>query len=243
MNVQKKDYNAAIRNYEDLLKIDTKDTDALSSLANLYNGVKKFDKTIEIADKLLAIDPANVEATAQKAMAYDQLGDSEKAFAAYEIALQKDPENLDLIFNLARLHYQGKNYESAIEKFNVILETKPDDYEANVNVGNAYLLLAEKVMKKYRDMDEKQLAKVAKADFDADEAKAKEFYKAGLPFLEKAVAINLDKKGAWYNLAVAYVQAGEAKRGEKCFAIADEVEAGNYLQAANFIDEYLAHLK
>ena len=98
-------------------------------------------------------------------------------------------------------------------------------------------------MQKYRDMDEKQLAKIPKADFDADQDLSKEHYKSGLPYLEKAVVISLDKKGAWYNLAVAYVQSGEAKKGEKCFAIADEVEAGNYLQASNFIDENLSDLK
>ena len=176
-------------------------------------------------------------------MAYDLLGDSERAFAAYEVALQNDPNNSDLVFNLGRLYYQGKNYEMAIEKFKLVLEAKPNDYEANVNVGNAYLLLAEAAMQKYRDMDEKQLAKVPKEEFDADQEKSKTGYKAAVPYLEKAVAISLDKKGAWYNLAVAYVQSGEAKKGERCFAIADEVDGGNYLQATNFIDEYLSHLK
>jgi len=241
--VQKNDLKAAISNYEALLKVNNKDVDALSSLSNLYINTKQYNKCIETTDKILAIDPTNVEATAQKAMAYDLLGDSEKAFGAYEIALKSDPDNVDLIFNLGRLYYQGKDYQKAIEKFKSVLEKKPNDYEANVNIGNAYLLIAEKIMQKYRDMDEKQLAKVPKAEFDADQQETKKYYKAAVPYLEKAVVTNLDKKGAWYNLAVAYVQAGEAKKGEKCFAIADEVEAGQYLQASNFIDEFLPHLK
>ena len=243
VNVQRKDLEAAIKNYEDAFKMDEKDVDALSSLANLYINTKQYDKCVTATDKILAIEPTNVEATAQKAMAYDLLGDSEKAFDAYEIALKNDPENVDLIFNLGRLYYQGKDYEKSVEKFIAVLEIKPGDYEANVNIGNAYLLMAEKVLQIYRDMDEKQLAKVPKADFDADQEESKKFYTEAVPYLEKAVASNLDKKGAWYNLAVAYVQAGEAKKGEKCFAIADEVEAGQYLKATNFIDENLSHLK
>ena len=243
VNVKRKDYDEAINNYLGVLKIEDKDVEALSSLANLYITIKQFDKCVEVTDQILAIEPTNVDATSQKAMAYDLLGDSEKAFKAYEVALQNDPDNIDLVFNLGRLHYQGKQYDEAIEKFDAVLVKKPNDYEANVNIGNAYLLQAEQAMQKYRDMDEKQLAKVPKAEFDADQEKSKEFYKGGLPYLEKAVVINLDKKGAWYNLAIAYVQAGDAKKGEKCFSIADEVEAGNYLQATNFIDEYLSHLK
>lgn len=243
VNVQRKDMESAIKNYEDALKIDEKDADALSSLANLYINTKQYEKCVATADKILAIEPTNVEATAQKAMAYDLIGDSEKAFEAYEIALKNDPENVDLIFNLGRLYYQGKDYEKSIEKFQAVLEKKPGDYEANVNIGNAYLLMSEKVMQKYRDMDEKQLAKIPKADFDADQEESKKHYTAAVPYLEKAVVTNLDKKGAWYNLAVAYVQSGEAKKGEKCFAIADEVEAGQYVQATNFIDEFLSHLK
>jgi len=243
VNVQRKDLESAIKNYEDALKIDEKDVDALSSLANLYINTKNYEKCVECTDKILAIEPTNVDATAQKAMAYDLLGDTEKAFQAYEVALKNDPENVDLIFNLGRLYYQGKNYEKSIEKFKTVLTKKPGDYEANVNIGNAYLLLAEKVMQKYRDMDEKQLAKVPKAEFDADQEESKAFYKEAVPYLERAVVTNLDKKGAWYNLAVAYVQAGEATKGEKCFKIADEVEAGQFLQATNFIDENLSHLK
>ncbi len=241
-NVQTEKLDEAIKNYNAVLGINPKDTEALSSLANLYISTEEYEKCIETCDKILVIEPENVSAIAQKAMSYDFLGDSEKAFQAYEVAIASDPENKDLIFNLGRLYYQKNDYENAIARFEQVLVFAPDDYEANINIGNAYLLQAETMIKKYRDMDEKQLVK-AQDEFNADNEKAKEFYKKAVPYLEKAIVLAPDKSMGWYNLGVAYVQAGESSKGEQCFKISDEVKEGNYMKSSDFIDEHLSHLK
>ncbi len=242
VNIRLEKYDEAIKIYEEAIKINPKDTEALISVSNLYFSTKQYEKCIEVCDKILAIEPENVDATAQKAMSYDFLNESEKAFQAYEEALAKDPNNKDLIFNLGRLYYQKKNYDKAIEYFQQVLSSTPDDFEANINIGNAYLLVADSVIKKYRDMDDKQLKNVQK-EFETDNEKSKEFSKLSIPYLEKAVVLSPDNQLGWYNLGVAYVRIGEAKRGEACFKISEDVEQGNLLKASDFIDEYLPHLK
>jgi len=242
VNVQLKNLDAAVENYKAAVKINPKDTDALISLINLYINAKKYQEAIDACDKILAMDPDNAQAIAEKAMAYDLLGNTEEAFKAYEQALAKNPDNKDLLFNMGRLYYRKGQYEQAIEKFKAVLESNPDDFESNVNIGNAYLLIAENYLKKYRDMDEKQLNKHAD-EFKADNKKAKEFYKLAIPYLEKAVVLAPDNPTGWYNLGVAYVQAGEAKKGADCFTISDQVKEGNLLKASDFVDENLSHLK
>lgn len=242
VNVQLKNLDAAIENYKKAVKINPKDTDALVSLTNLYINAKRYEDAINACDQILAVDPENTQAIAQKAMAYDLLGNSEEAFKAYDQALAKDPNNKDLLFNMGRLYFKKEQYEKAIEKFKSVIESNPDDFEANVNIGNAYLLIAENYLKKYRDMDEKQLNKHAK-EFKADNAKAKEFYKHAIPYLEKAVVLSPDNPTGWYNLGVAYVQAGEEKKGADCFTISDQVKENNLLKASDFIDANLSHLK
>ena len=242
VNNQMGDLEAAIKSYQSAVKINPRDIETLSFITNLYINTKQYEKVIETCDKILVIDPENANAVATKAMAYDFMGETDLAFEAYEEALKKDPNNKDLIFNLGRLYYGKQDYENAIKQFEKVLEMSSDDYEANINVGNAYLLLADNILKKYRDMDEKELQKHQK-EFKADKVKSKEFYKKSIPYLEKAVVLSPDKYDGWYNLAVAYVQAGETKKGEKCFKISDEVKENDFLNASEFIDEYLSHLK
>ncbi|NOZ60630.1 MAG: tetratricopeptide repeat protein [Calditrichaeota bacterium] len=242
VNVQLKNIDAAVENYKTAVKLNPKDINAFISLTNLYLNQKRYQEAIDACNKILALDPENAQAIAEKAMAYDLLGNSEEAFKAYDEALAKNPNNKDLLFNMGRLYYRKGQYEDAIAKFKAVIESSPDDFEANVNIGNAYLLRAEDFLKKYRDMDEKQLAKHA-AEFKSDNASAKEYYKQAIPYLEKAVVLSPDQATGWYNLGVAYVQAGEAKKGAECFNISDQVKEGNLLKASDFIDKNLSHLK
>ncbi len=242
VNVQLNNLDAAIDNYKQAVRINPKDVDAYVSLANLYLNQKKYQEVVDVCDKILEIQPDHAEALAQKAMAYDLLGKTEEAFKAYEDALSKNPDNKDLLFNLGRLYYRKGKYDKAVEQFKAVIESNPDDFEANVNVGNAFLLIAEGYLKKYRDMTDKELNKHIK-EFKEDNAKAKEYFKQAIPYLEKAVVLAPDNPTGWYNLGVAYVQAGEEKKGGECFKISDQVKEGNLLKASDFIDEYLSHLK
>ena len=221
--MKKEDYESAIKHYNDALKIDAKDLESLFAVGNLYTNLKKFDKTIETMDLILEIKPDTVEAIAQKAMAYDFLGESDKAFAAYEAALVTKPDDKDLIFNLGRLYFLKDDYENAIARFKKVLEIAPDDLESNLNTGNAYLSLAEDIMKKYRNMSDKELSKIPTKDFNAEKAKANDYYKMAIPYLEKAVELEPDRAVLWTNLAVAYVNAGFAEKGKEAFKKADDL--------------------
>ena len=56
VNVKANDLKAAISNYEAVLKVDEKDIDALSSLANLFINTKQYEKCVEVTDKILRND-------------------------------------------------------------------------------------------------------------------------------------------------------------------------------------------
>ena len=215
---------AAMSNYEEAIKIDPKDTEAMFSLANLYLSAKKFQETIELMDKVLAAEPGNVDAIAQKAMAFDYLGETDKAFAAYEEALANRPDDKDLTFNLGRLYFLKNDYKNAIEQFKKVLEIAPDDFEANLNTGNAYLSLAENIRKSLSDLDEKELAKIPEAEIKEKTDLAKKYFKAAIPYLEKAGKIQPENPVLWNNLGVAYINAGMEKEGTEAFKKAEELQ-------------------
>lgn len=217
VNLQKGDLQEAIKNYLEVIRINPKDTETMADLGRLYIRAEQYDKTIEMMNKILEIDPLNVDAIAQKAMAYDYLGQSDQAFAAYEEALSKRPNDTDLLFNLGRLYFLKDDYEKAIECFKKVVEINPNDFESNLNIGNAYLSLAQNVLKAEREMDPRQLEKIPVAVIKAKKEKETEYFRAAIPYLEKAVELKPDDPVVWNNLGVAYTNVGMVEKGQEAF--------------------------
>jgi len=216
---QKQQLDEAKSTYEKALEIEPDNLELVQALAALHFEAKEYNKVVELEKKALESNPDNTDAVANLALAYDYLGEKQKARETYEQAIAKNPEDVDLIFNLARLHYLNEEYEKAIELFAKVISTKPDDFDANVNVGNAYLSMADNLRKKL----------VAKEN-DGDEVTVDErdklisFYNQSIPHLEKAVSIQADNPNIWNNLGVAYIQVGNKEKGEECFKKGEELQ-------------------
>lgn len=210
-------FDDAIKSYEEVIRIAPQDTLIMIHLGRLYTLTKQPEKTVALMDKVLAIDPLNVDAISQKAMAYDYMEQSDKAFAAYEEALAQRPDDPDLRFNLGRLYFMREDYMNAIAQFQKVLDRNADDVEANVNIANAYLSLAQNVLSKYREMNDKQLAKVPEKEIKEKKNLEKEYYNKAIPYLEKAVQLKPDDAILWNNLGVAYVNAGMEEKGKAAF--------------------------
>ncbi|HOT98147.1 MAG TPA: tetratricopeptide repeat protein [bacterium] len=209
---------SAIATYEKYLTVNPREVTILNEVTRLYMEAKDYSKAEETAQRTLAIDAANLDAISNLAMAYDLGGQNDKALATYETALAKNPNDQDLLFNLARLHYLNKEYDKAIELFQKVITLNPEDYDANLNVGNAYLTMADDLRK---SLVEKETAKQTVSD--ADVAKLKDFYKAAIPFLEKAIAVKSDNSAIYYNLGVAYINIGDQTKGAEFFNKAEQL--------------------
>jgi adenylate cyclase len=188
-------------------------------VTRLHLEKKEYVPAQETAKQVLAIDAANLDAISNLAMAYDMNGQNDMAKKTYEEALAKNPDDQDLTFNLARLSYLNKEYDKAIALFQRVITKSPEDYDANLNVGNAYLTMADELRK---SLVEKEAAKVTVSE--AEVAKLKEFYRAAIPFLEKAVKVKPDNAAVYYNLGVAYVNIGEAEKGAEFFSKAESLK-------------------
>ncbi|MBN1558874.1 tetratricopeptide repeat protein, partial [candidate division KSB1 bacterium] len=183
----------------------------------------EYDKVVELEKKTLEMDPDDKDAIANLALAYDFLGDREKAQQTYEEALEKNPGDKDLTFNLARLHFLGNEYDEAIVLFNKLLAENPQDYDANKQVGNAYLSMADEFRK---TLVEKETASGEVTQEDRD--KLNTFYNDAIPYLEKAVEIGeadpdiTIESALFNNLGVAYINVGNREKGELYFKKAEE---------------------
>ncbi len=209
----------AVDAYNSYLAINPKDIAIINEVTRLHLENKQYVIAQETAKKSLAIDAANVDAISNLAMAYDLNGQNDQAKQTYEVALTKNPNDQDLLFNLARLNYLNKSYDSAIELFQRVIAISPNDYDANLNIGNAYLTMADDLRKSLIDKE------VDKQPVDEKEvAQLKEFYRSAIPFLEKAIAIKGDNAAVFYNLGVAYVNIGESQKGSEFFSKAEALK-------------------
>lgn len=215
----------AKENFKKVLEIEPGNKDAINGLANIHFTLKEYDEVIALENKTLEMSPDDRDAIANLAMAYDLAGRSQEAKDTYVKALEKNPGDKDLLFNLARLYFLASDYTSAINMFKDVLASAPEDYDANLQVGNAYLSIADDFRKK---LVEKETNGKDVTEKERDELLG--YYREATPFLEKAIAIAGDNPAikvdpaVYNNLAVAYVNIGERAKGEYYFKKAEEAQ-------------------
>ena len=204
--------------YKNYLEIEPTNVETIHALAAINFNLKEFQEVVDLETKVLELNPQDSDAVANLALAYDYLGEKDKAKETYEIALTNNPEDKDLLFNLARLHYMNNEYDRAVELFQKVIDKDPEDFDSNLNVGNAYLSMAEE----YR----KELVKREEAGGELkpeDVAKLKDYFKRSIPYLEKTSEQKPDDANIWNNLGVAYIQAGLQEKGKAAFDKAEEL--------------------
>lgn len=214
-------YEKAVESMQKVIDLEPGNTEAHMQLGTIHYNNKEFEKAAAEFEKVLELDPANADAISNVGLVYDQMGQSDKALSAYEKAIANHPDNMDLVFNYAKLLYNMERYSEAIEKFKAILEKNPEDYDALYITGLCYINIADRARRQMRGLEEENNksndAKIAEL-----KEKAKATYTACIPYFEKAVSLKEDNRDAWWNLGIAYTQAGDAKKGKEAF---DKAEA------------------
>lgn len=215
----------AKENFANVLELEPDNKDAISGLANIHFQLKEYKQVIELENKTLQMNPEDKDAIANLALAYDFLGDTEMAKQTYVEALKQNPGDKDLIFNLARLHFLNDQYDEAIELFYQVLQASPDDFDANTQVGNAYLQMGDEYRKALVEKEDKN-EEVTTEERD----RLIGFYEKAVPYLEKSVEImeadpTIPINTAIYNnLGVAFINIGNREKGEMYFKKAEEAQ-------------------
>ncbi len=229
--------------YEELLKVDPNDYETYLALAVIHNRRREYDKTIERLRKAVEVAPdsAKPRIIGEIGITYDLMGKGDEAMKVYEEALKMNPGDKNLLFNLGRLYFMRDDYANAVKQFTEVWKSNPEDFEVNYQVGASYLKIGERLDKRANEIEGEMLsAKTAsKAKKDANTARIDslrqaggENFKAALPYLLRAVIIKPEQTSAWNNLAVGYMRNGDRAGSEEAFAIADNPEAQDKVNAA-----------
>ena len=87
------DLDSALSNYDQILKIDPKNTVALGNKGVVLANMQRYNESIPFFDQILKIDPNNVDALNNKAAALIKLGKYDDAALNFDKVLQIDPKN------------------------------------------------------------------------------------------------------------------------------------------------------
>ena len=120
------DYHAAIRKYEEALRIDKDNVSALIELSLSHTHLKNYENAIEYCDRVIALDNKNSLAYMNKGTALDLLGRYSESIGALKLGIQKVPDEYLLHFNLGVTYLKGQEVSKAEQAFLNALKINPN---------------------------------------------------------------------------------------------------------------------
>ncbi len=134
---------SAVKSYQQALKIQPRDYDALLKLGLLYlnNGAEGAIRqegiklSLDYFKKAESVKQNDALLYLLMGRAYEEIGEIDNAVISFTKASNLDPENILLKSNLGRLYFEKKDFKNSIEIFNKVILAYPDNLKARGYLG------------------------------------------------------------------------------------------------------------
>ncbi|MDJ0808013.1 MAG: tetratricopeptide repeat protein [Gammaproteobacteria bacterium] len=124
--------------YEQVLKANPQQPDALHFLGVLSHQQGKSDKAIDLIRKAIFINPNHPDFHNNLGNILKETDKSAEAAEAYQTCLDIDPKNANALCNLGAVLKDEKRYEEALTSLLRAIELAPKHSQAYHNLGNVY---------------------------------------------------------------------------------------------------------
>lgn len=131
----------AIPIFEDVLKDDPENLDALKNLSVAYYRSNMCQDALQMYDRILKISSDSSEIHYGKAVCYNQLGLPEKSLSSLENINEKYMNDNSVLLTKGNSYFLLKEFEKSAEIYEMVLEKNPEHKTANMNL----LLLSTKL--------------------------------------------------------------------------------------------------
>ena len=131
-------YDRAIEDYDQAIKLNPHYTDAFNNRGVAYKNKGQYDRAIQDYDQAIKLNPNFVFAFSNRGVAYGKKGQYDRAIEDYDQAIKLNP-NYAESFNNRGIAYTDKGqYDRAIQDFDQAIKLNPNYALAFYNRGIAY---------------------------------------------------------------------------------------------------------
>ena len=134
-----RNYNQAIKIFNDILAIDPDNLSALNSLGRIYHEKRDAKKAEKFFLDALKIDGLSFHVINNVAGFYREEGKSNKAIEYYKKAISLNPNNPYIYNNLSKTYFDLSNHENAKENSFKALELRPEDGDIQKTLSFIFL--------------------------------------------------------------------------------------------------------
>jgi tetratricopeptide (TPR) repeat protein len=134
----KHEYDRAIADYNEAIRLNPKHDNAYVGRGNSYNGKREYDHAIADYNEAIRLNPNFILAYNGRGNSYNGKREYDRAIADYNEAIRLNP-NFILAYNGRGNSYNGKReYDRAIADYNEAIRLDPKFASAYSNRGSAY---------------------------------------------------------------------------------------------------------
>lgn len=132
------EYAKAIELYQEILKEDPENYQAIRELAQVYSWNKEYDKSIQYYDKLLSKNSQDYDALLGKAQVLSWKGEYSEAENMYTKVIEAVPDYLDAYLGLANIYLWSSKYHQALGLLKKLEEENPENQEITKKIFDTY---------------------------------------------------------------------------------------------------------
>lgn len=133
------DLDAAIKEYEGIVAIDSTDKPIQMNLARLYQ-LHSPAKAVEMYETVVRRFGPEGDALAQLARLYAMAGEHSKAVGVLSELAALEPTNLEVKKALGDIYLRQDSVDAALKIFRELAELRPDDIELRAAIAHSHLL-------------------------------------------------------------------------------------------------------
>lgn len=134
------DYQGAINELTEIIKLNPEDYDAYNMRAIAYSEQKKYDEAINDFAKCIEIKKIP-EAYFNRGAAYFAKGNFQTALEDFTQCLRLSPDNIKALYKRAICYHNTENYQAALKDFNKYIANYSIDYRAYYERAQTKIML------------------------------------------------------------------------------------------------------
>jgi Flp pilus assembly protein TadD len=137
--LQKRDYDKAIKDCDQSIRLDPKVVAAYNNRGSAYMQKGDFDRAIVDFEQAIQLDPKDARVHMNCGTSYMGKRNFDKAIAAYDQAVALDPKDARIRMNRGTAYMRKLDYDQAISNYGQAIQLDPKDARARMNRGTAHM--------------------------------------------------------------------------------------------------------